>query len=138
MNRNTTRRTIKAAGLRKAQKTVISLGKRTFPAGTLGQGHCRSQPFYSSPEATSPQDQQRLLWSLWSLFVYRQQTPASLQTPSCCKKYQTISRCTLISFFFPRPYSNDTSHYHLPALLHQASSCSLSLSSQFSSFPLSS
>lgn len=50
----------------KAPKTVRSLGKRTLPAGTLGQGHCRAQPFSSSPEAACPQDQQWLLWSLGS------------------------------------------------------------------------
>lgn len=58
VDRNTSRRKIKPASLRKAQQTVRSLGKRTLPTGTLGQGHCTAQPLSSSPEATCPQDQQ--------------------------------------------------------------------------------
>lgn len=96
----------------------------TLPAETSSQGHCKAQPLSSSSEATS---QQLLPWSLGSCLP-TSSTSITPDTQLLLQRYQTISRCSLISDIFPHSWSSDTSHYHLQALLHQASICSLSLS----------
>jgi len=129
VNRNVTSRKTKPASLGKASNSSeksVKVHPHCWGLGGRGKGIAQLSSFTPPLRPPALHGQQLLPWSLGCCLP-----PGNTSiTPDIqlLQKYPTISRCLLIVYLFPHSCSNATSHYHLSALFHQASTCSLQLS----------